>query len=71
MKDRYGRAIATLNVPLIRRESSKKSFKLSVTFEASLDLADIYTCQSDEALYQYLSAFLFKHINDWYWSARK
>ena len=71
MKDRCGLPIVTLNVPLIRRESSEKSFKLSVTFEAALDLADIYTYQSGEALYQHLSACLFKHISDWYWSARK
>lgn len=70
MKDRFGRPIATLNVPLIRVEETETSLKMSVSFEASLDLRDVTTHTSDEDLRRYLSAFLMKHVSDWYWGAR-
>ena len=70
MKDIFGRPIATLNVPLIRVEETETSLKMSVIFEASLDLNDVTRCRSDEELRRYLSAFLMKHVSDWYWRTR-
>lgn len=70
MKDRFGRPIATLNVPLIRVEETENSLKMSVSFEASLDLFDVTTYTSDEDLRRYLSAFLMQHVERWYWEAR-
>lgn len=70
MKDRCGRPIATLNAPLVHVEETETSLKMSVNFEASLDLRDVTTYISDEALRRYLSAFLMHHISDWYWGVR-
>ena len=70
MNDRFGRPIATLNVPLVRVEETATSLKMSVSFEVSLDLNAVMTYSSDEELRRYLSAFLMKHISDWYWGAR-
>ena len=70
MKDCFDRPIATLNVSLVRVEEDETSLKMSVSFEASLDLNDITTYSSDEELRRYLSAFLMKHVSDWYWGAR-
>ena len=70
MKDRFGRPIATLNVPLVRVEETATSLKMSVSFEASLDLRDVTTYTSDEDLSRYLRAFLMKHVSDWYWGAQ-
>ena len=71
MKDRFGRPIATLNVPIVRKERTKDSYKLSVNFEAILDLKDALTYQGEDELYRYLSAFLFEHVNSFYWSERR
>lgn len=70
MKDRFGKPIAKLNVPLIRVEEDETSLKMSVSFEASLDLGDIKTFSSDEDLRRYLSAFLMNHVFDWCWGVR-
>ena len=70
MKDRFGRPIATLNVPLVRVEETGTSLKMSVIFEASLDLGDVMTYSADEELRRYLRAFLMKHVSDWYWGVR-
>lgn len=70
MKDRFGRPIATLNVPLVRVEETATSLKMSVSFEALLDLNNVMTYSSDEELRRYLSAFLMKHISDWYLGER-
>lgn len=70
MRDSCGRPIATLNVPLIRVEETETPLKMSVNFEASLELRDVTTYTSDEDLLRYLSAFLMKHVSDWYWEVR-
>ena len=70
MLDRYGSPIAMLNVPLIRVEETETSLRMSVSFEASLDLRDVTTFTSEEDLRRYLSAFLMKHVNEWCWGAR-
>ena len=71
MKDRFGRPIVTLNVPLIRKERTKDTYKLSVTFEVTLDLKDVLTYQGEDELYRYLSAYLFEHIYRFHWSERR
>lgn len=71
MKDRCGRPIAKLGKPLVIGKKTENTYMLSVHFEASLDLSDFYTYQSDDELYQYLSSFLMQQISSWYWSERK
>lgn len=70
MKDRFGRPIVKLEKPLVLGKKTEDTYSLSVRFEASLDLADFYTYQSDEELYQYLSSFLMQYISSWYWCER-
>lgn len=70
MLDRFGSPIATLNVPMMRVKRDPTRLTMSVTFEASIDLADFHTHQSDEELRRYVSAFLMQHIERWYWGAR-
>lgn len=71
MKDRFGLPIAKLSKSLVIGKRTENTYMLSVHFEASLDLADFYTYQSDEELYQYLGACLMQRISSWYWSERK
>lgn len=71
MKDSSGRPIATLNVPIIRKKKTKDTYALSVNFEATVNLKDFLTFQDDNEMYRYLSAYLFEHINRFYWGERK
>ena len=71
MKDSFRRPMVTLNVPLVRKERTEETYKLSVTFEETLDLKDILTYQGEDELCRYLSAYLFEHIYHFYWSERR
>lgn len=70
MRDRCRRPIVTLNVPLIRKEEGVSTLKMSVTFEATLDLTSLSVFHSEEELYQYLSAHLLEHVYKSYWYLR-
>lgn len=70
MRDRFGRPMATLNVPLMRVEETGASLKMSVSLEASPDLCDVTTRSSDAELRRYLRAFLMQHVERWYWGER-
>ena len=65
--DAFGRPVVKLNIPLIRKEETRASLKMGVTFEVEADLMQFSTVNLVDV---YVRSCLMQHIYDSYWSLR-